>query len=72
MKIGPVHVTWQTSRQERILAHQIRRFLAVDETGRQVVARMARSEVKNALAEIAEEAGVPFGDPAEFVKQVAR
>lgn len=35
-----------------------------------IVARVARGEVKNYLAEIAEQAGVPFGAPADFVHQV--
>lgn len=44
------------------------RFLATDRRAREVVARMARSEVKNYLAEVAEEAGVPFGSPAQFIR----
>lgn len=35
-----------------------------------VVARLARSEVKNYLAEIAEQAEVPFPGPSDFVHQV--
>jgi len=37
---------------------------------RAVVAKAARSEVKNYMAEVAEQAGVPFGGPAEFVRRV--
>lgn len=35
---------------------------------RQVLAKAARSEVKNYLAELAEQAEVPFGDPAGFLR----
>jgi hypothetical protein len=40
--------------------------------GRELVARMARSEVKSFLAEIAEEAGVPFTGPEEFLRTAYR
>lgn len=33
-----------------------------------IIARVARGEVKDYLAEIAEQAGVPFSGPAEFVR----
>jgi hypothetical protein len=35
-----------------------------------VVAKMARSEVKNYMAELAEDAGVPFGSPAVFLRLI--
>ena len=35
-----------------------------------VVAKVARGEVKNYLAAIAEEMGVPFSDPAQFLSSI--
>lgn len=35
--------------------------------GRALIAKMARSEVKNYLAELAEQAGVPFTSPVGFI-----
>lgn len=37
-----------------------------------MVAKVARGEVKNYLAELAEHAGVPFGSAAEFVRLMNR
>lgn len=56
MRIGPFQMT------------RIRRFVAVDPAIRQVIARMARSEVKNYLAQLAEEAEVPFDDPVSCLR----
>ena len=39
---------------------------------RAVVAKTARSEVKNYLALLAEEAGLPFGDPVQFLTALPR
>ena len=45
-------------------------MLSTDPTIRQLIAKMARSEVKNYLAELAEEAELPFGNPASFLRNV--
>jgi len=39
--------------------------------GREVIAKMARSEVKNYLADLAEQAEVPFDDPVSFLRNIA-
>jgi hypothetical protein len=44
-------------------------FLATPDV-KGTVARMARSEVKNYLAELAEEAEIPFANPAGFLRAV--
>ena len=69
MRIGNLHVNWMSSRKEILFEEQAREFLRSIE-GREIVAKMARSEVKNYLAELAEENELPFGDPAAFLAQV--
>jgi hypothetical protein len=46
------------------------KYVADPDGGRAVIAKMARSEVKNYLAELAEAAELPFGDPVEFLRAI--
>jgi len=39
---------------------------------RAIVAKVARSELKNYLAAMAEASGVPFGDPVDFLRAAYR
>lgn len=59
MKIGNLHITWMSEKSERDVRQIARNFL-VGPDGREIVARMARSEMKNYLAECAERAHIPF------------
>jgi hypothetical protein len=68
MKIGNLHMTWLTSQAARNQEDVVIRFLRDHPAGHAVIARMARSEVKNYLAELAEAAEVPFGDPVQFIR----
>lgn len=51
---------------------KIRELLRTDPEARQIVARMARSEVKNYLAQLAEEAEIPFASPTKFLALVMK
>lgn len=70
MKIGPLHLAWRTSQQSRDAEAALLDYLATDEHPRAIVARMARSEVKNYLAEVAEAAEVPYFGATGFVRDV--
>jgi type III secretion system FlhB-like substrate exporter len=72
MKIGALHITWRTSQKIRDDRLAVLTYLATTESARAIIAKMARAEVKNYLAELAEQAEVPFGDPAEFVRDLAK
>lgn len=61
MRVGPLHLTWRTQPQKQELIAYLRGDMDV----RELVARLARSEVKNYLAEIAERDEVPFVSPEE-------
>jgi hypothetical protein len=65
MKIGSLHLAWLPARQ--VIEQETRDYLAGPEVQR-AVARMARSEVKNYMAELAEQAEVPFPSPAGFLR----
>jgi len=65
MRIGPLHVTWMTSRLEQMIAATLTSIF-----GRQLVAKIARAEVKNYLAELAEQAERPFHNPSHFLAAV--
>lgn len=67
MKIGHLFITWKTPQQRVQVTSIARRWLEDRNEGRVLVARLARSEVKNYLAEIAEEAEMPFVSPASFL-----
>lgn len=70
MKIGSLHITWLASQKQRDQQEAVIGFLRDHPAGREVVARMARSEVKNYLARLAEEAEVPFDDPVSCLRNV--
>jgi hypothetical protein len=67
MKIGNLFITWKTPQQRVQVTSIARRWLEDRNEGRELVARLARSEVKNYLAEIAEEAEMPFVSGAGFL-----
>lgn len=69
MRIGNLYVTWRTSRKALDLEVHVLNYLGNHPKAREVTARMARSEVKSYLAELAEEAEVPFGDVAQFIRR---
>lgn len=68
MRIGSFEIKTQRLVRKTI-AEQVSEHLASQEV-REIVARMARSEVKNYLALLAEENDLPFSDPAAFLAQV--
>jgi len=73
MNIGPftLNVDWEQLRPKRPDPDEAAiAFLRDHPAGRQLVARMARSEVKNYLAELAEQAEVPFDDPVSCLRNV--
>jgi hypothetical protein len=71
VRIGSIYITRRTL-QERIQTAQVVRDWLLSVEGRELVARMARSEVKSFLAAIAEEAGMPFTGPEEFLRTAYR
>ena len=70
MKLGPLHVTWQTSQKQRDGQAAVLSYLASHPEARAITAKMARSEVKNYLADLCEQAEIPFGDPAQFLRNI--
>lgn len=68
MKAGPFEFHWHPG--PGTVAAEVRDYLAGAPEVQRAVARMARSEVKNYLAELAEEADVPFGSPSGFLGAV--
>lgn len=69
MRIGNLHITWLSSRQQQILQAEVRDELRLPEV-KNSIARLARSEVKNYLAELAEKNEMPFGDAGSFLAYV--
>jgi hypothetical protein len=70
MRIGNLHLTWVTDKKLQAINEAIIGFLTDHPAAREAVARMARSEVKNYLAEVAEQAQVPFDDPVSCLRNV--
>lgn len=70
MRIGALHITWRTSQKSRDDRLAALTYLATTESARAIVAKMARSEVKNYMAELAEAAEVPFDDPVSCLRNV--
>lgn len=70
MRVGALHLNWKRSQPELLARQETLAFLRSQEA-REGIARLARSEVKNYLAELAEEAGVPYGDAVTFVRLAA-
>lgn len=71
MKIGPLEIAWRISEKRRDDEAAVLSYLATHPAPRGIVAKMARSEIKSYLAELAEQAEVPFSDPAAFVRELA-
>jgi hypothetical protein len=65
VKIGNVAITRQR-KVKKTIAEQVGAHLVTQDV-RDIIARMARSEVKNYMAELAEAAELPFGDAAVFL-----
>lgn len=68
MKLGSVTIT-RKQKVKKTIERQVDEHL-VSQDVREIIARMARSEVKNYLAQLAEENDLPFSDPAAFLAQV--
>jgi hypothetical protein len=62
MKIGPIELYYNPGTTTTILDH-----LRADPEVRALIAKMARAEVKNYLAELAEAANLPFSSAAGFL-----
>jgi hypothetical protein len=69
MKIGPIEIMWHpgttTTLREAVLEH-----MKTDPEVGMIAAKMARSEVKNYLAALAERAEYPFDSPAGFLRAI--
>jgi hypothetical protein len=66
MKLGALEIYWHpgvSTLRETVLMH-----LRDDPTARSITARMARSEVKNYLAELAELCEMPFTSPEGLIQ----
>lgn len=70
MKIGALEIHWHPGTST--LRDTTRQHLRDDPAVRQIVASMARSEVKNYLAQIAEAAELPFRSSVEFIQHLNR
>jgi hypothetical protein len=68
MKIRALEVYWHPGKST--IRETVMRHLRDDPEIRKIVARMARSEVKNYLAHIAEEAMLPFHSPEDFLGRI--
>lgn len=68
MKLGSITISKQ-KRTRRTISQQVSDHLASAEV-RELLARMIRSEVKNHLAELAEEAEMPFPSAAGFLRGI--
>jgi hypothetical protein len=68
MKIGAVEIHWHpgtSTLRESVLEH-----MKADPEVRMLAAKMTRSEVKNYLAALAEQAEYPFDSPAGFLRAI--
>ena len=68
MKLG----SFTISRQKRVklsVAQEVTAFINSPEMTA-IAAKMARSEVKNYMAEVAEAAGVPYEGPVKFMEKL--
>jgi hypothetical protein len=70
VRIGSLHINWLTPAGKRTIAVEVVDAIATHPAPSAVIAKMARSEVKNYLAQLAEEAEMPFGNPAGFLRTV--
>lgn len=68
MKLGALEIYWHPGTST--LRETVLRHLRDDPQVRSIAARMARSEVKNYLALLAEAAEVPFHSSVEFIRDL--
>lgn len=68
MKIGALEIHWHPGTST--LRTTVLQHLRDDPQVQIIAARMARAEVKNYLAELCEQAEVPFTGPVEFVRDL--
>jgi hypothetical protein len=70
VKIGNLYLDWRTPRDQYDARQAVLAYLRSDPEARGLAAKMARSEVKNYLAELAEQADIPFASAVEFLAVV--
>lgn len=68
MKIGAFEMYWHPGKST--LRDMTIWHLRNDPEVKKIAAQMARSEVKNYLAEIAERAELPFSGPVQFIRDL--
>lgn len=68
MKIGPLEFYYHPG--DSSIHDAVSTTVKTHPAFRELVARMARAEVKNYLETLAEEADMPFTGPAEFLRSV--
>lgn len=68
MKIGALEIYWHPggSSIHKAITSMVKTYPPFHS----LVAKMARSEVKNYIAELAEQAERPFNDPAQFLRDL--
>lgn len=69
MKIGALEIYWHPGIST--LGTAVRDHMRDDPNIRQIAASMARSEVKNYLAQLAEDAELPFRSPVGFIQDLS-
>jgi hypothetical protein len=67
MRFRSLEITYNSRKQAEIAAIN---YVRTNPDIRVIIARMARSEVKNYLAAIAEDAGMAFGAPGRFLQEI--
>jgi hypothetical protein len=70
MKIGALEVYWHPG--ENSMHQVVMATMKTHPAFRALVAKIARAEVKNYLAEIAEQAELPFCGPVEFIRELQK
>lgn len=68
MKIGALEIYWHPGAST--IGATVREHMRDDPKISQIAASMARSEVKNYLAQIAEAAELPFRSSVEFIQEI--
>jgi hypothetical protein len=71
MRIGALHITVMTEPHKAILRQEIRDYITSEPVWN-AISRIARGEVKNYLAEIAEEAEIPYTSPIDFMREARK
>jgi hypothetical protein len=70
MKVGALEINWHPGTST--LRSTVLQHMRDDPQVRIIAAQMARSEVKNYLAQIAEAAELPFRSSVEFIQEINR